>query len=127
MPVLKDALWHSASSKESKCAFTRKVSVRVKLVCVSNGEVGSGMSGMDRSGLRGSLNNNSLGMALRAGRMQSFIWQMASSRCSGQLFGRGSHRGTTVCKLLPFPELAHCAEPGIPCHMIYTGHNIVWQ
>ena len=38
-----------------------------------------------------------------------------------------THRGTTVCRLLPFPEPAHCAEPGIPCHMIYTGHNIVWQ
>ena len=25
------------------------------------------------------------------------------------------HRGTTVCRLLPFPEPAHCAEPvGFP-------------
>jgi hypothetical protein len=42
---------------------------------------------VDRSGLKGSPNSNSLGVALRAGKMRSFIWRTASSKCSGQLSG----------------------------------------
>ena len=79
----------SASSKESKCAFAQKTSARVKFVWVSKGVVGSGMSGIVWSGLKGRPNNSSLGVALRAGRILSFIWRIASSTCSGQFSGIG--------------------------------------
>ena len=63
----KDVLRRSASSKESKCVLARKSSARVKLVWVSSGEVGRGMSGIAESGLNGRPNSSSLGVALRAG------------------------------------------------------------
>lgn len=85
----KDVLQCSTSSNESKCAFAWKTSARVKLVWVSSGYVGSGMSGNEVSGQKGSPNSSSLGDALRAGRILSFIWWIASSICSGQLSGIG--------------------------------------
>ena len=85
----KDVFRRSASSKESKCALARKTSARVKLVCVSDGDVGKGTSGIDVSGQKGRPNNSSLGVALRAGKILSFIWRMASLTWSGQLSGMG--------------------------------------
>ena len=83
----KDVLRRSASSKESKCALARKTSARVKLVWVSKSEVGKGTSGMVWLGLNGRPNSSSLGVALRAGKILLFIWQSASSICSGQFSG----------------------------------------
>ena len=68
----KDVLRRSASSRDSRCAFARNVSARVKLIWVSSGEVGNGMSGVAESGRKGRPNSSSLGVALRAGRIRSF-------------------------------------------------------
>lgn len=49
--------------------------------------MGNGTKGSVLSGRNGRAKRSSWGVALRAGRIQSLSWRIASSKCSGQLAG----------------------------------------